>query len=215
MVIKLGRTRLASYVVVGVAGVLIGAGGLALAASSGGVLHACASNRTGALRLATRCAKRERSVTWNVQGRQGPPGTAGTPGAQGPQGSQGPQGLQGVQGPTGPSNAYFSDSSTAIASVSVPAGDYAVYGQVGYVGLTAGGEGSCQLYANGSPLSINASNSGWNAHVAASSGEQLSDEGVAHLATPGTITNDCSSTTGTASAGNTAVMAIAVGKASP
>ena len=67
----------------------------------------CQHMRTGVLRVAPMCKKRELSLTLNTegaagaqgaQGAQGPQGPAGLQGAAGPQGSQG---LPGIQGPRG------------------------------------------------------------------------------------------------------------------
>jgi hypothetical protein len=118
-----------SAAIIGSTAVLVASGGWALAASTGGVLNACASKRTGALRLADKCRRRERAVSLNVQGPAGPagpkgavgpqgvagaqglPGTEGPAGAQGPPGPQGPKGDPGVQGPKGdpgtPAAKYF------------------------------------------------------------------------------------------------------------
>jgi hypothetical protein len=110
--------RAAGYLAVAAAGVLIGAGGLAFAASGGGVIHACASKKTGALRLATDCKKKqERSVSWNVQG---PQGLRGPTGATGPQGLQGPQGLPGTNGTNGTNGA--TNVAVRTATESVPTG---------------------------------------------------------------------------------------------
>jgi hypothetical protein len=50
-------------------GVAISSAGYAL--GSGGTIHACASKKTGALRLASRCKKGEKGIAWGIQG---PPG---------------------------------------------------------------------------------------------------------------------------------------------
>lgn len=86
-------------------------GGSAYAVTSAtptGVLRACVSNQTGAMRLLREgsCKPSERMIRWNVAGPAGPAGSAGAAGAQG---SQGPQGVQGPTGPTGTvetSNSY-------------------------------------------------------------------------------------------------------------
>ena len=75
-------------------------GGSAYAVTSSkptGVLRACVSNQTGAMRLLREgsCKPSERMVRWNIAGPTGPVGAAGA------QGSQGPQGVQGLAGPTG------------------------------------------------------------------------------------------------------------------
>lgn len=94
MVSRLSGGRVTSYVAVAVVGTLIGAGGLAFAASGGGVIKACASRKSGALRLANNCKKKqERAVSWSAQGPQGlrgPTGATGGTGAPGPQGPPGP-----------------------------------------------------------------------------------------------------------------------------
>lgn len=94
MLSRLRGNRVMSYVGVAAIGALLGAGGLAVAASpGGGVIHACANKRTGALRLSNRCAqRRERTVSWNVTGPQGPRGTTGAPGGPGAPGSPGAPG---------------------------------------------------------------------------------------------------------------------------
>jgi hypothetical protein len=88
------RSRAAGYfAAAALGGIIVGAVSLAYAASGGGVIHACASKKTGILRLSARCSqRRERPVSWNVQGPQGGPGPQGLPGMQGPQGTTGPQG---------------------------------------------------------------------------------------------------------------------------
>jgi len=77
---------------VAVAAVLVASAGLAVAATSTSVpvIRACANRRTGALRLAGRCHRNERSVSWNQTGPQGPGGPTGAGGATGQQGNPGP-----------------------------------------------------------------------------------------------------------------------------
>jgi hypothetical protein len=85
---------------VAVAVLLAACGGLALAATpSSPVIKACASKRSGALRLARKCRHGERFVSWNVQGTQGARGFAGPKGSKG---STGPTGATGATGPRGP-----------------------------------------------------------------------------------------------------------------
>src|ERR1700760_856967 len=88
--------RAGTYVVAAAAGALFATGGWALAASGTTSVHACASKRTGALRLSSACHKhRERAVSWNARGPRG------ARGAPGPQGARGPQGLPGQPGTAG------------------------------------------------------------------------------------------------------------------
>ena len=76
---------------------LLASTGLALAATSNNpVIRACANKKTGALRLASKCRRSERSVSWSQRGPEGPRGT----GAVGAIGASGPQGAQGNPGPT-------------------------------------------------------------------------------------------------------------------
>jgi hypothetical protein len=83
---------------------LVASGGLALAASpSSPVVRACANKRSGALRLASKCRRGERSTSWNQTGVQGPAGLAG---AAGTAGTAGPQGPKGETGPAGSAIAY-------------------------------------------------------------------------------------------------------------
>ena len=74
--------------------VLASGAGWALAATNdaAGVIHACAAKRGGTLRLARACSKRERPVSWNVQGVPGPPGRDGTNGTNGTNGTDGAPG---------------------------------------------------------------------------------------------------------------------------
>lgn len=78
-------------------------GGSAYAVTSStptGVLRACVSNQTGAMRLLHQgsCKPSERMVRWNIAGPAGPEGAAGA------------QGSQGVQGPTGPTGTVETSS---------------------------------------------------------------------------------------------------------
>jgi len=81
---SVGRRSALVGVCVCVAGAV--GGGWALAAPAAGTLHGCASKRTGALRLASKCRRSERAVSWNAQGRPGARGAAGPAGAIGPAG---------------------------------------------------------------------------------------------------------------------------------
>jgi hypothetical protein len=88
---------------VALATLLAATGGLAVAAtSSSPVMRACANKQTGALRLAGKCRRSERSVSWNREGAQGPPGATGATGVPGTTGATGGTGGQGPQGPQGP-----------------------------------------------------------------------------------------------------------------
>lgn len=97
---------------VAVVALVLAAGGITYAATSGeGVIRACANKRTGALRVASRCKRNERRVSWSIVGPQGlrgqkgntgntgARGFTGAPGAAGAPGSAGKEGPQGTAGP--------------------------------------------------------------------------------------------------------------------
>jgi len=88
--------------------VLAAGGGWALAASKGSAIHACANKKSGALRVAGKCRKREHGLTWNIRG------PAGSRGLQGAAGAIGPQGPAGSTGPQGPGATGLQFSSTPV-----------------------------------------------------------------------------------------------------
>jgi hypothetical protein len=93
---------------VAVAALVAACCGLAVAASSSSpVIRACANKKTGALRLANKCRKGERGVSWSQTGPQGARGLAGVNGINGATGQQGGEGLQGKEGPQGPGATSF------------------------------------------------------------------------------------------------------------
>jgi hypothetical protein len=108
---RLRATFVAAAAVVGLAGGAYAALG---AGSAAGTIRACASTKTGELRLlrtGQSCRRTESAVSWAQRGPMGLPGATGPPGAQGP---PGPSGAQGSQGPAGSSG-----SSGALAGVRV------------------------------------------------------------------------------------------------
>jgi len=98
----LARARI-PFLVVAVLIVLAVGSGWAIAAStiSTATLHACASKRTGVLRLASKCKSSERSVSWNTVGPRGPRGLQGAKGDTGATGVSGAKGDAGAKGDTG------------------------------------------------------------------------------------------------------------------
>jgi hypothetical protein len=79
------------------------AAGAALAQDAGDptVIHACKHPSGGWLRqvgAATQCRRRERPVSWNIQGPKGDKGDPGEPGAPGAPGAPGPAGPKGDPG---------------------------------------------------------------------------------------------------------------------
>jgi len=94
---KLSSLAPSPAMAISVAALLAASGGLAVAASSSGpVIWACANKKTGVLRLASKCRRGQRSVSWN---QVGPAGVAGRTGATGAAGAVGATGAQGLQGP--------------------------------------------------------------------------------------------------------------------
>lgn len=137
--------RVGICVAVGLASAAAGAGGLAVAASPGTTVHACAAKRSGMLRLAATCRRTEHAVTWSLEGPAGPPGPPGSPGSPGAAGVSGATGVAGARGaagatgpagptgPPGPSSATSLTGSfvalsgkTTVATMNVGAGAYAI-----------------------------------------------------------------------------------------
>lgn len=117
-----------------------------------GVIHACYSPSLGTLRVidteATTqrgCRAQEQPLDWNVQGRQG---------QQGPTGPTGPQGKQGPPGPgttafattLRTSRTLFSDVTTEVWHLIVPAGSYLASAEIEVFNLDDAPHGvSCTL----------------------------------------------------------------------
>lgn len=98
------RRRAIGYALLTAVIVLCVGGGWAVAASKSNELLGCAKKSNGALRLAKKCKKSERRVSWNVTGPAGANGSSGPPGGAGPKGATGltgPKGNTGLPGPTG------------------------------------------------------------------------------------------------------------------
>jgi hypothetical protein len=97
--------RNAPATVLGIIAVILAAGGGAYAATSGGrTITACIDHNNGNFYRAHNCARHDRKLSWNAQGRTGSRGRAGAKGDTGPQGSQGLKGdtgSQGLKGDTG------------------------------------------------------------------------------------------------------------------
>jgi hypothetical protein len=135
-------------------------GGSAYAVTSStptGVLKACVSNQTGAMRLLRHggCKSSERMVSWNITGPAGPGGPAGPAGATGAQGSQGVQGPPGPTGTVETSNFYTkAESDSRYLPTGGTAADSSDLGGVpasGYLTSTATAANSSEL--GGSPAS--------------------------------------------------------------
>ena len=109
------------------------AAGIAYAAipGSGGVINACYQKLNGQLRVidiqaGQSCLLSEVSLTFNQTGPQGIQGIQGIPGIPGIPGTNGTNGTNGING----TSAAYTAHGTNPLSVSVPAGNYVVLGQV-------------------------------------------------------------------------------------
>jgi Collagen triple helix repeat (20 copies) len=113
--------------------VFLAAGGAAWAAAgTGGTIHACYKKRGGALRVASRCKRGEKALSWN---RVGAAGARGPTGARGPAGRRGPGGRLGATGATGPQG---------------PKGETGAPGQVrAYATITPGSPATIKAGAHG------------------------------------------------------------------
>jgi hypothetical protein len=95
---RLGRARVPSFAAVAACVLAIGAGwAIAASTTSSATLRACANEKTGALRLAGRCTKSERRVSWNTVGPRGSRGIQGIQGVKGAKGETGAKGESGAQ----------------------------------------------------------------------------------------------------------------------
>jgi hypothetical protein len=113
---------------------LCGASGYAIAQSGSAApktIKACAK-KSGALRLAKKCRKGERRVTWAVKG---PAGLTGPAGAAGPAGQDGAQGASGTSGANGTSGTSTGETFFASAGF----------------GANFGGGGTCDATPFGGP----------------------------------------------------------------
>jgi hypothetical protein len=135
----------------------LGGGGFALAQTlPGSVIHACANRYTGAMRLAMRCSRNERSVAWNSTGEPGAPGVRGAQGTAGAQGSTGPVGPQGppgatsgITGPQGPAGPKGDTGTPGPSGPAGPKGDTGAQGPAGAMGPQgAQGPSATSLWAN-------------------------------------------------------------------
>lgn len=129
-------------------GLVLGGVSVGLAAipdSVSGVITACLTSRTGAIRIidyqaGRRCAAGEVLLSWNQKGQVGAPGATGAQGAPGPVGPQGASGSAGPQGPvgpsgqTGPAGPIGPSGSAGIAGPSGPAGPVGPQGPPGQDG---------------------------------------------------------------------------------
>jgi hypothetical protein len=142
--------------------------------------------------------------------------TAAIKSLKGDRGLKGLPGKKGDEGPVGPSNGYFSSSNNTLATLSLPAGDYMLYGWAYYSNPNSAGQNQtgCSLEVMG-PGTVTTTLGGAGATVPINNGEAMvSDQGVAHLPAASQILNNCYYTSSGTSA-QTAVTAIKVSSVTP
>lgn len=109
-------------------------------AKAGTVIHACAHNVTGDLRVvnsSSQCTSSEHFLSWDEKGPVGPAGPAGATGAQGPAGPQGPAGAKGAAGapgPAGPVGPAGANGAAGAQGQPGPAGSTGPAGSMGSAG---------------------------------------------------------------------------------
>lgn len=132
----LGKTKLHFHRILNVIliAVLISMSGVMYVSAHGGdvtLIHACVTNRTGAVRIVganITCDVKETSLDWGIQGPKGDTGDIGPAGPQGPTGPTGPQGPQGSAGATSTVTLYNIYSTFTVQ----PQTTYSPYGTTGY-----------------------------------------------------------------------------------
>lgn len=118
------------------------------------------SKRSGVLRVAVRCKRGEKSVSWNQAGLNGRDGTSCARGETGTAGTPGGPGLTGGTGATGPSDIYAAGTADAKATgsyaslgkVTVPPGSYLLEGKANFSpkeGVPSEGECTIEIKAEG------------------------------------------------------------------
>jgi hypothetical protein len=118
-------------------------------------IQACSKKKGGALRIAKKCRKGERRLTWSVTGQQGSRGAAGPQGQSGANGTNGTSGTSGTNGTNGTNGnstgeTYFSSAGA---------------------GSNFGGGGTCDATPSGPSITFSAP-SGSYAQVMASTTSQ-------------------------------------------
>lgn len=138
-------------VVLAAAMFVCGLTGFAIAQSNSSAtktIKACAKKKGGALRVAKKCKKSERRVTWSASGVRGLQGPAGAPGSAGTNGTNGANGTNGTDGTSGTSTGETFFSSAGF-------------------GTNFGGGGACDTTPSGPSITFDAP-SGSYAQVMAS-----------------------------------------------
>jgi hypothetical protein len=121
------------------AGSLITAGGMAVAAAKNTVIYGCVNKTSHYIRIVnatTACKATEYRVSWNQVGPQGPAGPQGWAGATGATGLTGARGLTGATGPAGPKGDTGATGATGATGPQGLKGDTGPKGDAGPKGET-------------------------------------------------------------------------------
>lgn len=179
---------------------LVAGGGYAIA-SGGGTIHACAKKSNGALRLANKCKKSEKGLSWGIQGPPGASGKNGTNGTNGTNGAAGQQGATGAPGQRGPSDGFtvqdatVATSAVKTTSLTLPAGQYIVTASMPAYNTNASPAtiSSCTLH---STLDTVHTQSIWQTLVASNAYATLTASVAQNLPSGGTVSMSCPAVTG-------------------
>jgi hypothetical protein len=183
--VQMGKIRPGYANVVATLALFIALGGSAYAATR------LPANSVGPAQLKNRAVTPTKVARKTIALFRGQQGATGARGPQGVQGATGPHGPQGQQGAPGPSNAYF-DVASPFANVTVPAGNYTVYGHAVLANPTgATVTGNCVLQVNNVDLPTSLGSG--DVTLPPGANEDAFAEGVAHLDTSGTIRIACAS----------------------
>jgi hypothetical protein len=200
----------------------LGVAVVALIVALGGTSYAAftlPTNSVGAKQLKNKAVTPAKVAPMTIalfKGQKGDKGDAGPRGAQGIPGIQGRQGVEGIQGPVGPSYAYYSRVLSGYPSVSVPAGDYVVYGDASFLDTSPTADlVACQIYLNGSNIGgqVGLYSTDY-ATIPGDGNASVPDSAIVHLVTAGTVSNHCPVARSILE-GNASVTAIKVGTVSP
>lgn len=157
---KVFKSTPGAAIVLGALALLVAAAGGAWAASgggSGGKITVCVSKSGGALYQAKKCQKKDKKLSWNIQGPQGPKGADGAAGKNGKDGTNGTNGTNGANGAVAGISATgglveFTGTSKTVLTLKLPAGSFIVQGktQVGGSATSAGYMNDSCTLADGS-----------------------------------------------------------------
>jgi hypothetical protein len=129
---RLSAIRTMPAIAAGIAGLLIGGGGYAIAAGGGATVNACVHRANGDLYTKSKCQRGDRKISWSKVGPRGATGVAG------PRGATGAAGPAGGTGPAGPVKLDTLTSGPIAnpagvqtgGSLSCPAGEFATGGGI-------------------------------------------------------------------------------------